>query len=69
MQTDIQKEFEQIKNNVIYIDWNVLTYLFDPSILKRVLKAKVKCLSHLYINNINHEKTVFPYSNAHLLDS
>ncbi len=69
MNEEEKKEYEQVKNNVFYLDWNIYSYLLGINeIIDPEVKAKIMCFKHIYLNNINKEKTVFPYSYAHFLD-
>lgn len=69
MERNLNNNFELIKNNVIYMDWNVISYLCNPkSINNKKLKSEVICLTYILFEYLDINYLAIPYSNAHLLD-
>ncbi|MDC7227001.1 MAG: hypothetical protein PQJ61_09580 [Spirochaetales bacterium] len=61
-------EYENIKDNIIYLDWNIISYLNKGLDLHNEMDRKIYCLSYVMNNILNRRKCVFPYSNGHFLD-
>jgi hypothetical protein len=64
------KQFDMIKDNVIYIDWNLLSDIFDQnlSVKNPNLSTSVNALKEILINKLNPATFVVPYSHGHFLD-
>ncbi len=50
-----------------YLDWQVISYLSDPSALKGVLLIDILCLQQIF-EMADRDKLVLPYSVSHLAD-
>ncbi len=70
MEEKIKEEFDRIKHNIYYMDWNVISYLRNPDEIKNndELKNKTLCLDNILFGLLDKRYFVIPYSNAHLLD-
>ncbi|TGM88719.1 hypothetical protein [Leptospira licerasiae] len=62
------EEFENIKDNIAYFDWNIIHYLYHPENLSPDLARKIFCLSYLLRKVIIRDRWAFPFSQAHLQD-
>jgi hypothetical protein len=69
MNLDIKKEYERIKDCVIYVDWNTITYVSDLTRIEDVtLKSQCDLLISIFNDLKAKKNSAFPYSIAHLLD-
>lgn len=69
MENTVKEEFDRIKYNIFYMDWNVISYLRNPDDIKNdELRKRTLCLSNILFGILNKNYFVIPYSNAHLLD-
>lgn len=64
----IKKEFERIKNCVIYIDWNIYSYLSGISPLTKKIHNKSMCFKHILFNELDTLRYCIPYSAYHYRD-
>src|SRR4030042_1593696 len=68
MSDSVKGEFNMIKDCIIYLDWNIMSYLSDPSNLENDLKKKCICFDATLAQLIDRNRTAIPYSNGHFLD-
>lgn len=53
---------------ICYIDWNIISYLFDKDLKDEKLKKSVKCFNYFLAEFKKTNNFVIPYNNAHLED-
>jgi hypothetical protein len=69
MRIDISEEFERVKDNLIYVDWNTISYISRLSIIKDTkLQKECNALSLIFKKLRIEGNQAFPYSIAHFLD-
>lgn len=68
MQNEIIDEIENFKNTIIYLDWNVFSYLFQLSNTSNDYNNKAKCFSFILDNFLQIDKICFVFSEAHYRD-
>ena len=62
-------EFERISSRIMYFDTNVISYFYDPTIIRDdYLRNKVFIAKLLTTAFIDRKTSVFPYSLGHLRD-
>lgn len=64
----VSAECERIKNSVIYIDWNIYSYLSGLSDNSSDIQSKSLCFLQTILRFIDLAHTCFPYSDFHFRD-
>jgi len=62
-----EADVTEITKPVFYLDWNVISYLHDPSYLEYERRITLLCLKKI-LAMINRSSMINPYSYAHLSD-
>ncbi len=55
------------KKPIFYLDWNLISYLYDPNTLAEEKRVQVLCMQTI-ISIINPNSMILPYSIAHFAD-
>lgn len=63
----MEKKLPETAKPVFYLDWNIISYLNDPSCLKHHQKISLLCLKEI-LNQITRSSMIVPYSYVHFSD-
>lgn len=65
---EISEDYNKIKDCVIYLDWNIVSYIFGLSTLSTELSNTVDCFKQILFSELDMSRCCIPYSFCHYRD-